>query len=134
MGAINAKKFGLAVGLTFAILHLGCVMVILFAPRETTIAFFNTLLHCLDVTSILRTDMSAKEMAYGFSFESIDSEAKGLLYALPEKKLDEVLIDRGIVTIFAVLARERSATLVEQARQQRVPTEATTRAARRTLS
>ena len=66
VGAINAKKFGLAVGLTFAILHLGCVMVILFTPRETTVAFFNTLLHGLDVTSILRTDMSAKEMAYGF--------------------------------------------------------------------
>ena len=42
-------------------------MVILFTPRETAIAFFNSLLHGLDVTSILRTDMSAQEMTYGFA-------------------------------------------------------------------
>ena len=33
MGAINVKKMGLAVGLTFALLHLGCVIVILTASR-----------------------------------------------------------------------------------------------------
>lgn len=66
MGVINVKKFGLAVGLTFALLHLGCVSVILLTSRDTTIAFFNSLLHGLDVTSILRTDMSAGEMIYGF--------------------------------------------------------------------
>ena len=66
MGVINPKKFGLAVGLTFAILHLGCVTVVLLTSRETTIAFFNSLLHGLDVRSILRTDMSATEMVYGF--------------------------------------------------------------------
>ena len=67
MGAINVKKMGLAVGLTAALLHLGCVTVILFTSRETTIAFFNSLLHGLDVTSILRTDMPAKEMVFGFA-------------------------------------------------------------------
>ncbi len=66
MGAINVKKMGLAVGLTASLLHLGCVIVILFTSREITIAFFNSLLHGLDVTSILRTNMSAKEMLYGF--------------------------------------------------------------------
>lgn len=66
MGAINVKKMGLAVGLTFAFLHLLCVVVILFTPRETTIVFFNTLLHGIDVTNILRVEMSAREMVYGF--------------------------------------------------------------------
>ena len=66
MGVINVKKMGLAVGLTAAFLHLGCVIVFLFTSRETAIAFFNSLLHGLDVASILRTDMSAKEMTYGF--------------------------------------------------------------------
>ena len=64
--AINVKKMGLAVGLTAAVLHLGCVSVTLFTSRETTIAFFNSLLHGLDVTSILRTDMSVQETLYGF--------------------------------------------------------------------
>lgn len=64
--AINVRKMGLAVGLTFALLHLGCVSVILFTSRETTVAFFNSLLHGIDVTAILRTEMSAREMTYGF--------------------------------------------------------------------
>ena len=66
MGAINVKRLGLAVGLTFALLHLGCVIVILAVSRETAVTFFNSLLHGLDVTSILRTQMSAREMLYGF--------------------------------------------------------------------
>jgi len=66
MGVINVKKMGLAFGLTFALLHLGCVIVVLTTPREVTVAFFNSLLHGLDVTTILRTEMSAREMAYGF--------------------------------------------------------------------
>lgn len=66
MDVINVKKMGLAVGLTAALLHLGCVSVILFTSRETTIAFFNSVLHGLDVTSILRTEMSSLEMVYGF--------------------------------------------------------------------
>ncbi len=66
MDVINVRKFGLAVGLTFALLHAGCVSVLLFTSRETTIAFFNSLLHGIDVTTILRTEMSALEMTYGF--------------------------------------------------------------------
>ena len=65
MGAINVKKFGLAVGLTLFFLRLGCVIVVAATSREQAVAFFNTLLHGLDVGSILRTGMSAKEMFYG---------------------------------------------------------------------
>jgi len=66
MDVINVKKMGLAVGSTLSLLHLGCVSVVLFTSRETTIAFFNSVLHGIDVTSILRTEMSALEMVYGF--------------------------------------------------------------------
>lgn len=65
MGVINVKKFGLAVGLTFVILRLGCVIVLLTTTREQAVLFFNTLLHGLDVSSILRTEMSTLEMIYG---------------------------------------------------------------------
>lgn len=66
MDVINVKKLGLSFGLTFAFLHVLCVSVVSFASRETTIMFFNTLLHGLDVTTVLRTEMSALEMIYGF--------------------------------------------------------------------
>ncbi len=65
MGAINVKKFGLAVGLTLLVLRLGCMIVMATMSREQAIAFFNTLIHGLDVSLILRTQMSAQEMVYG---------------------------------------------------------------------
>ena len=65
MGVIKVKKLGLAVGLTCAILHLGCALVVAITSREQAILFFNTLLHGLDVSSILRTQISTAEMVYG---------------------------------------------------------------------
>ncbi len=65
MDAINVRKFGLAVGLTMVILRLGCIIVVSTISREQAIAFFNTLLHGIDVSSILRTEMSAQEMMFG---------------------------------------------------------------------
>jgi len=65
MGVIKVKKLGFAVGLTFAILHLGCALVVAITSREQAILFFNTLLHGLDVSSILRTEISTAEMVYG---------------------------------------------------------------------
>lgn len=65
MGAINVKKFGLAVGLTFAVLRLGCIIVFVLLSREQAIAYFNTLVHGIDVSPILRTEMSIQSMVYG---------------------------------------------------------------------
>ena len=65
MGVINVKKFGLAFGLTSLVLYSGSVLVMALTGREGTIVFFNTLLHGLDVTSIIRMDMSLAEMLIG---------------------------------------------------------------------
>ena len=65
MGAINIKRFGFAFGATFALLYLGCVFVMATVGKEVTIRFFNSLLHGLDVTSIIRMNMPVGEMAIG---------------------------------------------------------------------
>ena len=65
MGVINVKKFGLAFGLTSLILYSGSILVMALTGRAGTIIFFNTLLHGLDVTSIIRMDMSLAEMLIG---------------------------------------------------------------------
>ncbi len=65
MGVINVKKFGFAVGITLAMIHLGCVGVMLFTSHEAMIAFFNSILHGIDVRPIMRMDMSTFEMVYG---------------------------------------------------------------------
>lgn len=65
MGAINIKRFGFAFGSTFALLYLGCVFVMAIAGKEKTIFFFNSLMHGIDVTSIIRMNMPFTEMIMG---------------------------------------------------------------------
>ncbi len=65
MNTINIKKFGFAFGTTFAFLYLGCVVVMLSLGKEGAVFFFNSLMHGIDVTSILRTDMPLYEMIIG---------------------------------------------------------------------
>jgi len=65
MNRINVKKFGFAMGLTGALVYLGCMVVMLTAGREGTIDFFNSLLHGLDTTNIIRMDVPLWEAAMG---------------------------------------------------------------------
>lgn len=67
MNTINIKKFGFAFGATFALLYLGCVVVMLSLSREGAVFFFNSLMHGVDVTPILRTDMPLYEMIIGLA-------------------------------------------------------------------
>lgn len=62
---INVKKFGLAVGLTGALLYLGCAVVMATVGYDGTVKFFNSLLHGLDVSSIVRTDVPLWEAGVG---------------------------------------------------------------------
>lgn len=65
MEHINVKKFGLAWGVTSALLYLGCVFLMLVVGKQGSIVFFNALMHGIDVTTILRTDMPFWEMILG---------------------------------------------------------------------
>ena len=65
MKSIDIKRFGMACGLTAALLYLGCVFVMWSVGKDGSILFFNSLLHGIDVTSIIRTDMPWWEMLMG---------------------------------------------------------------------
>lgn len=65
MNTINIKKFGLAFGITGALLYLGCILVMIIAGREGTILFFNSLLHGLDTAPIIRMDIPWWEALIG---------------------------------------------------------------------
>ncbi|UQD57019.1 DUF5676 family membrane protein [Flavobacterium sp. K5-23] len=65
MNSINVKKFGFALGLTVALLYLGCMIVMMSADKDGSINFFNSLLHGLDTTSIIRMDVSLWEALLG---------------------------------------------------------------------
>ena len=66
MYKLNVKKLGFALGLTGAIIYLGCVLVMATAGKEGSILFFNSLLHGLDVTTITRMNVSVLEALFGF--------------------------------------------------------------------
>lgn len=63
--SLNVKKFGFAWGVTGELLYLGCVILMKTVGREGTILFFNSLLHGLDVSSVIRMDMSFLEATIG---------------------------------------------------------------------
>lgn len=65
MNHISIRKLGLAFGITGALLYFGCALVMLILGHDSTIRFFNTLLHGLDVSSIIRTDISFVEVLLG---------------------------------------------------------------------
>ena len=62
---INVKKFGFAVGITMALLYLGCAIVMATVGHAGTVKFFNSLLHGLDVSSIVRMNVPLWEGVAG---------------------------------------------------------------------
>jgi hypothetical protein len=65
MNRINIKKFGFAIGITGALLYAGCMIVMATAGQEGSIKFFNSLLHGLDTTNIIRMDVPLLEALIG---------------------------------------------------------------------
>ncbi len=65
MYRLNIKKLGFAFGLTGAIIYLGCMIVMATAGQEGTIIFFNSLLHGLDTSSLIRIDVPLLEAFFG---------------------------------------------------------------------
>ncbi|HIB47217.1 MAG TPA: hypothetical protein EYO35_02810 [Flavobacteriaceae bacterium] len=65
MHRLNVKKLGFAFGLTGTIIYLGCMIVMATAGREGSIVFFNSLLHGLDTTNVIRMDVPLLEVLMG---------------------------------------------------------------------
>lgn len=65
MKRLRVKALGIAVGTTGALLYLGCMLVMILLGEDLTIAFFNSLMHGLDVTYVIRMDVSLWEAGLG---------------------------------------------------------------------
>ncbi|MEZ2414986.1 DUF5676 family membrane protein [Muriicola sp. E247] len=65
MNRINLKKIGFAIGLTGSLVYLGCIIVMMTAGQEGSVKFFNSLLHGLDTTSIIRMNVPLWEAGLG---------------------------------------------------------------------
>ena len=90
MNTINIKRFAIAVGLTSVLLYLGCILVMLIAGREGTIFFFNSLLHGLDISTIVNMKLSLLESLLGlietFILGSLVGASIAVMYNFSAKK------------------------------------------------
>ena len=65
MNVINVKRMGLAFGLTGALLYLGCIIVMATVGHEGSVKFFNSLIHGVDFSSVVRMNMPGWEAIIG---------------------------------------------------------------------
>jgi len=65
MKRINAKKFGIATGITAVLTYLGCILFMRLAGKEATVIFFNGFLHGLDTSQIVRNTVPLAESVVG---------------------------------------------------------------------
>jgi hypothetical protein len=65
MNGLSIKRFGVSCGVASALLYTGCVLVMASLGEEGTIRFFNSLLHGIDVTTIIRMEIPVSEMLMG---------------------------------------------------------------------
>jgi 2TM family of unknown function (DUF5676) len=65
MNRLNVKKLGFAIGLTGTLAYLGCMIIMFTAGKESTVKFFNSLLHGLDTSQVIKMDVSIGEALLG---------------------------------------------------------------------
>ena len=65
MMLLSPKRLGFALGATSALLYVGCAFVMLTVSQDVAIRFFNSMMHGVDVTSIIRWHMPWYEMVVG---------------------------------------------------------------------
>jgi len=65
MKRINTKKFGIATGITAVLTYLGCILFMRFSGKEATVILFNSFLHGLDTSGIVRNSVPIVEFVVG---------------------------------------------------------------------
>jgi len=79
---LSPRYLGFAVGGTGVLFYLGCMLTMSTVPREKAIIFFNSLLHGVDVTPILRASVSPREVCLGLVGTFVLGWFAGALVAL----------------------------------------------------
>lgn len=65
MQSLNVQRFSLAFGVASALLYVGCAVFMAILGKQSTIVFFNSLLHGLDVRLIIRMDVPFQDTIIG---------------------------------------------------------------------
>ncbi|MDW7710605.1 MAG: DUF5676 family membrane protein [Deferrisomatales bacterium] len=65
MSKLDVKGTSCALGTSCAVLYAACVFIMLTVSKDVVIRFFNSIMHGLDVTSVMRWDMPWWEAVLG---------------------------------------------------------------------
>ncbi len=65
MNTLSVTRFGLALAMAATLCYVGCMFVMMTVSQDVTIRFFNSLMHGVDVTPIMRWEMPWWEMIVG---------------------------------------------------------------------
>ncbi|MAX37033.1 MAG: hypothetical protein CME33_10760 [Gimesia sp.] len=65
MRTLSVSRFGFALAMGSALSYIGCALVMMTVSQDVAINFFNSLMHGIDVTTIMRWDMPWWEMIVG---------------------------------------------------------------------
>lgn len=88
MDSFQVVRSGFALGTTLTLIYLGCMIVMWTVPQATVVLFFNSLMHGLNVESIIRWDIRWWESLLGlvqtFILGWLIGASFAVLYNLPE--------------------------------------------------
>lgn len=65
MKELSVVRMGLSLGAALAVVYTGCVVLMTTLSPDQTVAFFNTLIHGIDVAPIMRWEMAWWEAIIG---------------------------------------------------------------------
>ena len=79
--SLNPRCLGLALGTTGLVFYLGCMLTMATVPQASAVTFFNSLLHGLDVGTILKTSVPPAQVALGLATTFVLGWFAGVLIA-----------------------------------------------------
>jgi hypothetical protein len=62
---LSIKKIGIAAGIAATIFYVGCALVMMIGGKAGTIKLYNSLLHGMDTTSIIKMNVPISESLIG---------------------------------------------------------------------
>ncbi len=87
MYTLKAKKFGLASGITGAIIYISCFVLMSVLPKETLVKLANLIFHGVDFSEDIRMNISITETLMGVVISFILWGIIGYLLAFVYNKL-----------------------------------------------
>ena len=82
MNTLNPRQVGAALAATMSILYAACALLITVVPKNIAITFYNSLMHTIDVTTILGNAPTIGEFIIGLICIAIISWLVGATFAI----------------------------------------------------